>query len=66
MMDRLSETVSEEIQSIARKIPHACMSSVELYNANLNVIMAELLLDIREELRQIKRSQGDSKWGSKL
>lgn len=65
-MDRLSETVSEEIQSIAGKIPNACMSNIELYNANLNVIIAELLLDIREELRQIKRSQGDSKWGSKL
>lgn len=66
-MDRMTEIIEKDLQYLA-KINPTLIGDAEVgrNSSKIQLIIAELLLDIREELRQIKKSQGDSKWGSKL
>lgn len=62
-MDRDRETLQSEFNKIMN-LCETCNDS--RYPKERDKLIMEILLDIREELRQVKKTQGSSKWGSKL
>lgn len=60
-MDRMTDLIEQDLTAIKESD-----SELNIKDFKLKCLIAELLLDIREELRHIKRSQGNIKWSPKL
>ena len=65
-MDRDRKTLTDAMQEIAEKFKDTDFRYMYRYGIDRDSLFLEVLLDIRDELRSIKKTQGDSKWGTKL
>ena len=61
-MDRDRKTLTDAMQEISLKFEDTNQG----YVSDRDLLFLEVLLDMRDELRKIRQTQGDSKWSPKL